>query len=131
MGEVWCEKRSILGRRGEDVALEYLLQQGMVLLERNWRCGHKELDLVMDDGRCIRVVEVRSRSIPTGVDPAETITAPKRKKILAAARGYLSVKKNEGMALEGREVVFDVVSILFNGELFKVEHIREAFGPTW
>lgn len=131
MGEVWCEKRSVLGRRGEDAALEYLLQQGMVLLERNWRSGHKELDLVMDDGRFIRVVEVRSRSVPTAVDPAETITAPKRRKILAAARGFLSAKRKEGMALRGREVVFDVVSILFNGDLFKVEYIREAFGPTW
>jgi hypothetical protein len=33
--------------------------------------------------------------------------------------------------IKGKEVVFDVVSILFNGELFKVEYVREAFAPTW
>lgn len=129
MENLWCRSRQELGRKGEDVALEYLLQRGMKLLERNWRCGHKEIDLIMLDGGFIRFVEVRTREYPSIIDPVESITFPKRRRIIAAARGYLAGK---GRSLSGgREAVFDVVSILFNGELFEVKYIGEAFGPTW
>ena len=64
---MWCKNRQDLGKKGEDVALEYLLQRGMKLLERNWRSGHKELDLVMEEEGFIRIVEVRSRNWPAPV----------------------------------------------------------------
>jgi len=129
MENLWCRNRQDLGKKGEDVALEYLLQRGMQLLERNWRCGHKEIDLIMLEGDCIRFVEVRSREYPSVVDPFESITLPKRRKIISAARGYLA-GKGRGLS-GGKEAAFDVVSILFNGELFELKYIREAFGPTW
>lgn len=128
MEDLWCKNRQDLGKRGEDVALEYLLQRGMKLLERNWRSGHKELDLVMEEEGFIRIVEVRSRSVPAQMDPLESVDAAKRKKTIQAAKGYVAANRNR---IKGKEVVFDVVSILFNGELFKVEYVREAFAPTW
>lgn len=128
MEDLWCKNRQDLGKRGEDLALEYLLQRGMRLLERNWRSGHKELDLVMEEEGFIRIVEVRSRSFPAQIDPFESVDRAKRKKVIQAAKGY--VAENRGK-IKGKEVVFDVVSILFNGEAFKVEYIREAFAPTW
>lgn len=101
----------------------------MELLERNWRIGHKEIDLIMLDGDFIRFVEVRTREYPSLIDPFESIGPQKRRKIVSAARGYLAGK---GKWLSGgKEAVFDVVSILFNGELFELKYIREAFGPTW
>lgn len=129
MENLWCRNRQDLGRKGEERALEYLLQRGMELLERNWRIGHKEIDLIMLDGDFIRFVEVRTREYPSLIDPFESIGPQKRRKIVSAARGYLAGK---GKWLSGgKEAVFDVVSILFNGELFEVKYIREAFGPTW
>ena len=128
MDDLWCRNRQVLGKKGEDVALEYLLRRGMKLLERNWHRGHKELDLVMEDGDFIRIVEVRSRNWPSEIEPLESINSAKRKKVIAAARGYVGEnKKLSG----GKEVVFDVVSILFNGEAFKIEYIQDAFAPTW
>ena len=128
MEDFWCVNRQELGKRGEDLALEYLLRRGMKLLARNWRRGHKELDLVMEDGDFIRVVEVKSRKWPSHTDPLESITAAKRKNIMAAARGFLG--ENRRLS-GGKEVVFDVVSILFNGEMFKMEYIQDAFAPMW
>ena len=128
MEDLWCKNRQNLGKRGEDVALEYLLQRGMKLLERNWRSGHKELDLVMEEEGFIRIVEVRSRSVPAQIDPLESVDHAKRRKTIQAAKGYVAANRSR---IKGKEVVFDVVSILFNGELFKVEYVREAFAPTW
>ena len=50
-GETYDEaKRHIaIGRSGEDAALEYLLQNGYKLLERNWHCRHKEIDLIVEN----------------------------------------------------------------------------------
>ena len=128
MEDLWCKNRQDLGKKGEDVALEYLLQRGLKLLERNWRSGHKELDLVMEEEGFIRIVEVRSRSFPAQIDPFESVDTVKRKKIMQAAKGYVASNRS---LIRDKEVVFDVVSILFNGELFKIEYIREAFAPTW
>lgn len=136
MEELWCKNRQDLGKRGEDLALEYLLQKGMVLLARNWRSGHKELDLVMYDGEFIRFVEVRAKNYPVAVEPYQTITLPKQRLIMAAARSFLAavrtgkIKGIDGLT-GGREAVFDIVSIIFNGELFNIKYIREAFGPQW
>ena len=128
MDDLWCKNRQDLGKKGEDVALEYLLQRGMKLLERNWRSGHKELDLVMEEEGFIRIVEVRSRTCPAQIDPFESVDTVKRKKIMQAAKGYVASNRS---LIRDKEVVFDVVSILFNGDLFKIEYIREAFAPTW
>ncbi len=131
MENLWCRSRQELGKKGEDVALEYLLQRGMKLLARNWRSGHKELDLVMEDGDTIRFVEVRSREYPSLMEPFESVGAVKMKRVISAARGFLAVKGGEGYLSGGKEVSFDVVSILFNGDLFEIKYIMGAFEPLW
>ena len=129
MGDKWFKNRQELGKKGEDAALEYLLRRGMKLLERNWRSGHKEIDLIMEEEGFIRIVEVRTREYPSIMEPFESITLQKRNKVIAAAKGYMEQK---GRFLSGsREVVFDVVSVLFNGELFEIKYLREAFAPLW
>ncbi len=129
MGDKWFKNRQELGKKGEDVALEHLLQMGLKLVERNWRCGHKELDLIMEDEGFVRIVEVRTREYPSIMEPFESITAQKRNKVIAAAKGYMAQK---GRFLHGgKEVVFDVVSVLFNGEFFEIKYLKEAFAPLW
>lgn len=129
MGDKWFKNRQELGKKGEDAALEYLLRRGMKLLERNWRSGHKEIDLIMEEEGFIRIVEVRTREYPSIMEPFESITVQKRNKVIAAARGYMAQK---GRFLCGsREVVFDIVSVIFNGDLFEIKYMREAFTPLW
>ena len=55
-------KKDELGRRGEDVAAEYVEAQGMRVVERNWRCREGEIDVVALDGDEVVVVEVKTRS---------------------------------------------------------------------
>jgi len=66
-----------LGRRGEQVAADHLEARGMRVVDRNWRCPHGELDLVLRDGDCTVFAEVKTRTGPGFGHPFEAITAQK------------------------------------------------------
>ena len=66
-----------LGRYGERVAARHLLERGMVLLDRNWRCEAGEIDLVLRDGEVLVVCEVKTRASEACGTPHEAITPDK------------------------------------------------------
>lgn len=66
-----------LGRYGERVAARHLLDRGMVLLDRNWRCDAGEIDLVLRDGDILVVCEVKTRTSDDRGTPHEAVTAEK------------------------------------------------------
>lgn len=70
-----------LGRRGEDVAAEWLEARGFVLLDRNWRCPTGELDLILRHGATTVFAEVKTRSSLGFGHPFEAITAAKRARL--------------------------------------------------
>ena len=118
------------GRKGENLALEFLKGRGMRLVARNWRCSHKELDLVMDDGIFLRVVEVRSLTFPNLKSPAESVDLHKRSRVLWAARKFAAMNNVQ------KEIVFDIVSVVFTmgdgGEYMpEIEYFPNAFAPQW
>lgn len=111
------------GRTGEEMALEYLLQRGYKLLERNWRCRYKEVDLIMENSDGIHVVEVRTRKEPTAVEPEQTVDRRKQHNLEAAANSYLRSRKTTA------PVHFDIVSIVLDGsgKVLRLNHIQNAF----
>lgn len=78
-----------IGRDGEDLALAYLQQQGLKLVERNFLCKVGELDLVMREGQRLVFVEVRERNSPRFGGAAASISPAKQRRILRAAKFYL------------------------------------------
>ncbi len=112
-----------IGRAGEDAALEWLQRRGMTLLERNWRSGHYELDLVMEYCDTIRIVEVKSLRESDGFDPTANMTPEKCRRIVRAARRFLAENPS------GREVCFDVVAVLFCDSAPRITYIPSAFLP--
>ena len=81
--------RHLRGQRGESAACDHLLRAGYTLLAQNWRCSTGELDLVMQQGETVVVVEVRTRS--AGTDRAfESITPAKRTKLIRTLHAFLS-----------------------------------------
>ena len=119
-----CSKNGEIGRRGEDVALDFLLKRGMGLVARNWRSGHKELDLIVEDEMFLRIVEVKSLTYPNMIDPFEEVGWQKRRRIIAAAQHFAALKCIK------KEIVFDVVSVVFNGSFYRVEYFPDAFAPV-
>ena len=109
------------GQAGENAAEALLLRAGWRILERNWRQGRHELDLVCEDGDELVFVEVRTRAEGGLVSPAESVTPAKRRSLIRAARAYLAAH-----AAWERNCRFDVICVTA-GRTIHTEHIRHAF----
>jgi len=107
------------GARAEELCAQLLQGAGLRVLARNWRCRHGEIDLIAEEGGTLVFAEVRMRSGAGFGGAAESVTAAKRARLLAAARLYLS-RRAEAPAR------FDV--LLVDGESARVQWIRDAFG---
>lgn len=82
--------RQQIGQAAESVACQYLITQGLVLLEKNWHCRYGEIDLIMQDTDGTLVfVEVRSRKAHSAFDALSSITPKKQAKIHLTADCYL------------------------------------------
>lgn len=81
--------QQITGQIGEDQALAYLQQQGLQLLERNFRCKSGEIDLIMQDGKALVFVEVRKRGKSKFGGAAASVGSAKQKRLIIAAQVYL------------------------------------------
>lgn len=107
------------GARAEELCAGLLRAAGMRVIERNWRCRHGEIDLIAEEGRTLVFAEVRMRSRAGFGGAAESITAAKQSRLLAAARLYLMRRPNASCR-------FDV--FLVEGTPASVRWIRDAFG---
>ena len=82
--------KQALGAYGESVAARHLVEQGMVVLDRNWRCDAGEIDLVLRDGRVLVVCEVKTRSSTTFGSPLEGVTERKAARLRRLAARWLA-----------------------------------------
>lgn len=83
--------RQALGRTGERLAAEALMDKGYHILERNFRCRHGEIDLVAQDEHELVFVEVKTRRGTSYGLPEDALTLHKRRKILEVASYYLDL----------------------------------------
>src|SRR5690606_32731344 len=74
------------GARAEEACAQFLRARGLVVLARNWRCRHGEIDIVAEDRGVVVFAEVRMRSGARFGGAAESITPAKRARPVAAAR---------------------------------------------
>ena len=108
------------GSKAEEFCAELLRKAGLRILARNWRCRLGEIDLVAEEGDTLVFAEVRMRSGAHYGGAAESVTAAKRARILAAARLYLAGGAE-------RACRFDVL-LLDALDPPRVQWVRNAFG---
>ncbi|MBR5707690.1 MAG: YraN family protein [Bacteroidaceae bacterium] len=117
-------KHNILGKEGEEYAADYLDEQGYEILDRNWMCGHKDLDIVAVKDNTLVFVEVKTRSCTDWGDPEDAVTDRKIKSIVRSADAYIRYNCLD------MDVRFDIISIIMDDRgYYKVEHIEQAFFP--
>jgi putative endonuclease len=115
-----ARQRSTLGAYGEALAARYLLDAGLVLLDRNWRCDLGEVDLVLRDGRVLVFCEVKTRSSNAFGTPLEGVTERKAARLRRLAARWLADHD-----LRPGEVRIDLVGVLVPARgPVEVEHVR-------
>lgn len=110
------------GAQAEAQALAFLQSQGLKTLSRNFACRFGEIDLIMADGSCLVFVEVRYRRTLHFGSPAETVTAAKRRRLLATASFFLQTRPGASR----RPCRFDLVTIC-PARHPSLEWMRDAF----
>jgi putative endonuclease len=112
-----------LGRRGEDLAADYLARTGLVVLSRNWRCREGEVDLIATDGQRLVVCEVKTRSGTGYGEPSEGVTPAKAARIRRVTAAWLRAYR-----VGWCEIRFDVLAVLCPQQgPVTVEHLQGAF----
>jgi len=115
--------KKVLGRRGEQFAVDYLERQGVRILDRNWRCSAGEADIIVLEEDTIAFVEVKTRASLSAGLPEEAVTREKRKKYEGIAIHYLAKH-----SLPSSRVRFDVISItIVEANKAFLRHHRDAY----
>lgn len=115
-----------LGKWGEDEASLFLERKGYVILERDWKMGKRDLDIIAltDDQRTLVVVEVKTRKNEDYQEPEEAVNCAKMKNLAVAANAYIKLKNIM------QEVRFDIISVVGNPpRADNIIHIKDAFNP--
>ncbi|MBF8268721.1 MAG: UPF0102 protein Nwat [Gammaproteobacteria bacterium] len=111
------------GKLAEDIAYQYLKQQGLKLLVKNYRSHTGEIDLIMRDGEITVFIEVRSRRYNSYMHAVETIDSGKRTHIIVTSQEYLQHHRRSNKDI----CRFDVVLLTGAPESARIEWIKNAF----
>ena len=110
-----------LGALGEDMASTLLINKGYEILDRNWRWGRYEIDIVAQKNDLLVIAEVKTRHSNYFGEPEEFVSRIQQRRLVESANAYV-----ERHGLE-TEVRFDIISIIYNSRQRKVHHIKDAF----
>lgn len=110
-----------LGRRGEELAVEYLLKNKYVIVERNWVFQKAEVDIIAAKENVLAIVEVKTRSTSDFGDPQEFVNQKKIKMLVKAADEYVNLKNLS------TEIRFDIIAVSKDATNYKIEHLQDAF----
>ena len=111
------------GAQGEDIAIDYLRRKGYVILDRNWRSGHREIDIVARKDDTVVFVEVKARANAFYGNPEDAVTRRKMHLLVLAADAYLRYNAID------LEVRFDVITITGTTGKPYIRHYERAVRP--
>jgi putative endonuclease len=109
------------GHLGEDIAARYLVMHGYHIRERDWHCGHCDIDIIAERKGTLVMVEVKARHSDLYGQPEDAVDDEKKSHIITSASAYLRMRQLD-MPLR-----FDIICVLGTPPLLQVKHIRNAF----
>ena len=110
-----------LGKKGEELAVDFLQKKGYQILERNWRFKKAEIDVIALKNDVLAIIEVKTRSTAYFGNPQDFVNEKKIQLLVEAVNEYVISKDLDV------EVRFDIVAILKTNNNFSIEHLEDAF----
>lgn len=110
-----------LGKEGEEIAVQYLIEKGYEILDRNWRYHKAEIDIIAQNQDHLIIVEVKTRSSVALGNPENFVDKKKINLLTQAADIYVNQQDID------KNIRFDIISIHKNGLKLDICHIMEAF----
>jgi len=110
-----------LGKKGEELAVDFLQKNNYQILDCNWRYKKAEVDIITLKNDVLAVIEVKTRSSNYFGNPQDFVNPKKIQLLVEAINEYVTSKDLDV------EVRFDIIAILKNGNTFEIEHLKDAF----
>lgn len=110
-----------LGKKGEQLAVNFLLDKGYEIVDRNYRFDKAEVDIIAKKEQTLAIVEVKTRSTTDFGDPQDFLKPKQIQRIVKAVDEYVLVNKLDV------EIRFDIIAIVKEQKGFSIEHLENAF----
>ena len=115
--------RQAFGELGERIAERWLRRRGWRVVQRRFRSGHRDIDLVVEQDGTVAFVEVKARRGADFGGPVQAVNWRKRRELERSAKVWI-----ERHGRDAEEYRFDVVGVLLTGADVRVCHVENAFG---
>lgn len=110
-----------LGKKGEQLAVDYLIKKGYTIVQRNYRFQKAEVDIIAKIKDTLAIVEVKTRSTTDFGNPQDFVKPKQIQRLVKAVDEYVIVNKLDV------EVRFDIIAIVRQGKGYNIEHLENAF----
>jgi putative endonuclease len=110
-----------LGKKGEDLAVDFLLKNGYTIVARNYTYQKAEVDIMAQKNDILAVVEVKTRTSADYGDPQQFLKPKQIQRIIKAVDEFINTNELDV------EVRFDIVAIVLNKKGMTLEHLENAF----
>ncbi|WP_282122762.1 YraN family protein [Algibacter mikhailovii] len=110
-----------LGKKGEQLAVDFLLKKGYDIVERNYRFDKAEVDIMALKHDTLAIIEVKTRSTSAFGNPQDFVKPKQIERLVKAVDAYINTNELDV------EVRFDIIGIVKENNQFKMEHIKNAF----
>ena len=114
-------KHNELGKKGEQLAVDFLLKNNYEIVERNYRFDKAEVDIIAKKGSILAIVEVKTRSTADFGNPQDFVKPKQIQRLVKAVDEYVTVNELDV------EVRFDIIAIVKEASRFNIEHLENAF----
>ncbi len=110
-----------LGKKAEKLAVDFLLDKGYDIVERNYRFDKAEVDIIAKKNQTLAIIEVKTRSTSDFGDPQNFLKPKQIQRIVKAVDEYVLVNNLDV------EIRFDIIAIVKENKGFSIEHLENAF----
>lgn len=114
-------QHNLLGKKGEDLAVDFLINKGYIILDRNYRYERAEVDILAKKDQTLAVIEVKTRSTTDFGNPQDFVKPKQIERLVNAVDAYITSN------LLDLEVRFDIIAIVRSGDKYDIDHLENAF----